>query len=40
MGPTAALTLRAFGLDGMEVLRRGYDLAGAKRRVAADASHG
>jgi hypothetical protein len=41
MGPCAALTLRAFGQDGAEVLRRNFDLDAAEsKRGAAVQVHG
>jgi hypothetical protein len=40
MGPSAGLTLRAFGQDGMEVLRRDFDLDGAEPGGAGARAHG
>jgi hypothetical protein len=34
LGPSAALTLRAFGQDGAEILRRTFDLESLKRAPA------
>jgi hypothetical protein len=40
LGPSAALTLRAFGRDGAEVLRRNFDLDAAPLKRASAATHG